>query len=86
MLCIDDFEKYALEYLPKNARDYYKSGANDEQTLKDNRLAFARLRIRPRFLRNVSRQILSTTVLGRTISMPVCVSPTGRFFNNQLIL
>jgi len=77
MLCIDDFEKHALEVLSKPARDYYKSGANDEQTLRENRNAFSRLRIRPRFLRDVSNRDLSTTILGHSVSLPICASPTA---------
>ncbi len=77
MLNIDDFEKYALEHLSKPVRDYYRSGANDEQTLKENRNAFSRLRIRPRFLRDVNKRDLSTTILGNLVSMPICASPSA---------
>ena len=77
MLCIDDFEKFALENLPKQAKDYYKSGANHEYTLKENRKAFMKWKIRPRFLRDVKYRDLSTTILGEKISMPICVSPTA---------
>lgn len=41
-VCLQDFEDFATTYLPKNALDYYRSGANDEQTLDDNREAFKR--------------------------------------------
>ena len=39
---INDLEKYAAEHLDKNAFDYYSSGANDDVTLRENRLAFNR--------------------------------------------
>lgn len=39
-VCIQDFEKYALNNLPPAVRDYYKSGAGDENTLKWNREAY----------------------------------------------
>ena len=42
MACIEDFEEHAFSILDKNARDYYKSGADKEQTLKDNVEAFRR--------------------------------------------
>lgn len=77
MLCIDDFEDYALKHLSKATADYYKSGANDEQTLRENRIAFSRLRIRPRFLRDVSHRDLSTTILGQPVTLPVCASPSA---------
>ena len=42
MVCLDDFEKYAFENIQRNALDYYRSGANNETTLKDNVDAFRR--------------------------------------------
>jgi isopentenyl diphosphate isomerase/L-lactate dehydrogenase-like FMN-dependent dehydrogenase len=44
-VCISDFENYAKEFLPKNAWDYYSSGANEEITLRENRCAFNRYEI-----------------------------------------
>lgn len=41
-ISVKDIEDAALSILPKQARDYYKSGATDEQTLADNKLAFQR--------------------------------------------
>jgi len=41
-VCVKDYEKYALEHLPPFVRDYYKSGAGDEYSLKWNREAFKR--------------------------------------------
>ncbi|GFS94666.1 hydroxyacid oxidase 1 [Nephila pilipes] len=76
-ICVEDFEKYALQTLPRNAADYYRSGANEEQTLQENREAFKRLRFRPRFLRDVSKRRLNTTILGHNISFPVCVAPSA---------
>jgi (S)-2-hydroxy-acid oxidase len=42
MLCLSDFEKYARSRLDGNAWGYYSSGANQEQTLRDNEEAFRR--------------------------------------------
>lgn len=39
---IDEIEQEALRILPKAVRDYYQSGADDEQTLVRNRQAFKR--------------------------------------------
>lgn len=41
-LSIKDLESAALTLLPKNARDYYKSGATEEQSLSENKIAFQR--------------------------------------------
>lgn len=79
MITVSDFEEYALQHLSKQAADYYKSGANNEQTLRENLRAFLRLRIRPRFLNiDVSVRDLSTTFLGSKVPFPVGVSPTGK--------
>ena len=41
-ICISDFEKHARAFLPKNALDYYLSGANEEVTLRESNNAFKR--------------------------------------------
>ena len=41
-VCISDFENHAKAFLPKDAWDHYSSGANQEVTLRENRLAFDR--------------------------------------------
>ena len=42
MFCLADFEAHAQKVLSKSAWDYYSSGANQEQTLRDNAVAFQR--------------------------------------------
>ncbi|XP_026726142.1 hydroxyacid oxidase 1 [Trichoplusia ni] len=74
---IKDIEEAALQILPKPARDYYKSGATDEQTLVENKLAFQRLRIRPKCLIGVGNCDLRTSALGLEVSLPVGISPTA---------
>ncbi|KAF0693585.1 Aste57867_15450 [Aphanomyces stellatus] len=76
-LSVDEFEAHAKEYLPKAALDYYVSGADDMISLKENRLAFQRLKLMPRVLRDVSHIDTSTTVLGQRIKTPVCIAPTA---------
>lgn len=77
LVCVEDYEKYALQNLPPHVRDYYKSGAGAEHSLIWNREAFRKFRIRPRFLRDVSKRDTSTTVLGQRVSMPLGVAPTA---------
>ncbi|KFU84799.1 Hydroxyacid oxidase 1, partial [Chaetura pelagica] len=76
-VCIADFEEYAKKFLPKSVYDYYSSGADDQETLADNIAAFSRWKLYPRVLRDVSAMDLSTSVLGQTVSMPVCVGATA---------
>ena len=42
MLCTADFEAHAREVLTKETWDYYAGGSNNEQTLKENVIAFSR--------------------------------------------
>ena len=42
LVTVDDFEDYALSTLNKQTADYYKSGATNQQTLKENKEAFSR--------------------------------------------
>jgi 4-hydroxymandelate oxidase len=70
-----EYERAAAERLSPMAYDYYASGAHDEVTLRENRAAFERLRLRPRMMRNVARRDASTTILGRTHPLPVLAAP-----------
>ncbi|CAH0473241.1 unnamed protein product [Peronospora belbahrii] len=72
-----EYEAYAKEYLPKNAYDYYASGANEMITLSENRQAFKRFILHPRVLRDVSILDTSTILLGHSISSPICVAPSA---------
>ena len=42
LVCIEDYEIYAAKVLSSNALEYYKSGADEEQTLRENRDSFKR--------------------------------------------
>ncbi len=77
LINIFDYEERALQILDPLARDYYRSGADDEVTLRNNRAAFEPIRLRPRVLVDVSMIDLATTVLGTPVSMPILVAPTA---------
>lgn len=70
-----EYEQLAVKHLSPMALDYYRSGAGDEITLKDNRAAFTRVKLCPRMLVDVSKIDLSTTVLGENLSFPLLVAP-----------
>ncbi|CAI5948534.1 unnamed protein product [Closterium sp. NIES-65] len=74
---ISEFQCLAKEKLPKQAYDYYASGAEDQWTLAENRNAFERIRFRPRILIDVSSVDTTTSVLGHRISMPIMLAPTA---------
>lgn len=77
LLTIDDFERAAAAVLPKMAYDYYRSGADEQRTLRANRRAFRRWEIWYRVMVDVSRRDLRTTVLGADLSFPIVVAPTA---------
>lgn len=70
-----DYEKLAVEYLSQMALDYYASGAWDEVTLRDNRAAFERYKLRPRVMVDVSNRNLATQVLGQPLEIPLLIAP-----------
>lgn len=72
-----DFERAAQDRLSPMARDYYGSGAEDEVTLRDNRAAYERLRLRYRVLVDVAERDLSLSLFGQKASMPILIAPTA---------
>jgi 4-hydroxymandelate oxidase len=72
-----DYERLAEARMAPSDWAYYHSGADDEVTLRANRAAFARLWLRPRFLRDMERIAMATEVLGTPVSMPILVAPTA---------
>jgi isopentenyl diphosphate isomerase/L-lactate dehydrogenase-like FMN-dependent dehydrogenase len=70
-LNIDDLRTLARRRLPHMVFDALEGGADDEYTLRSNRLAYERIAFRPRPLADVSRRDQSTTALGEQISFPV---------------
>ncbi len=75
LLTLDDAERLAEAALPPDAWGYVAGGAGDERTLRWNREAFSRYRLRYRVLVDVSDVSTATTVLGTPVSMPVLVAP-----------
>ena len=72
-----DFEDLAREILEPGAYGYFAGGAGDERTLRDNLEAYARRRLLPRVLVDVSSASAATTVLGTEVSMPLLVAPVA---------
>lgn len=70
-----DVERAAQERLPVEAYDYFASGAQDEITLRENRLAYERLALRYRVLGGAGERDLGTTVLGTRVAVPVLIAP-----------
>jgi len=75
LLTLDDAERLAEQVVSPEAWSYIVGGAGDERTLRWNREAYSRFRLRPRVLVDVSNVTTETTVLGTTVSLPALVAP-----------
>jgi L-lactate dehydrogenase (cytochrome) len=74
---IEDMRRLARRRLPRAVFDFADGGAEDEWTLRANRLDFSKLVFRPRVLVDVSRRDQATTILGQPVPSPLIVAPTG---------
>ena len=74
---VDDLRRAARRRLPRGVFDYIDGAAEDEVSSARNREAFERLEFRPRILRGVESVEPGTTLLGRPLSLPLVIAPTG---------
>ena len=72
-----DFRELAKSLLDPIAFDYMAEGGKDEVSLKEARLAFNRVILRPRFLTDVHSIDLTTDFLGKKLDFPIFVCPAG---------
>jgi 4-hydroxymandelate oxidase len=76
-LNVSDYERLAEEALDEASFGYFAGGAGDEHTVRHNREAFDRWRLRPRVLVDVSSVTTAATVLGEQIALPVIAAPVA---------
>ena len=74
---LSDFETLARERVPRMAFEYISGGAADEITLRWNREALDRLRLRPRILVDVSKLDTRLKLLGQEMPFPILLAPTA---------
>ncbi|WP_341301514.1 alpha-hydroxy acid oxidase [Lysinibacillus sp. FSL H8-0500] len=72
-----DLEQAAAQKLAAGPFGYIRSGAGGEQTLRNNRAAFERYSIVPRFLTDVSNIDTSIELFGKTYPTPLLFAPVG---------
>ena len=80
-----DFRHLAKQRLPAPIFHYIDGGADDEFTLERNTDSFNSYDLVPNVLAGVETVDLTTTVLGRTLSLPLFFSPTAmqRLFHHD---
>ena len=76
-LTVEDMRRIAKRRLPRGVFDYIDGGAEDERALANNSAAFGLIEFCPNVLRDVSEIDVSTTLLGKPVSMPLVLAPTG---------
>jgi len=69
------FEPLARQRLSQMAYDYVRSGGADEITMRENRLAFERLRLSPRVLADVSQLDTRISLFGTEHEHPIMLAP-----------
>src|SRR4051812_25553599 len=74
---VSDLRRIAKRRLPGGVFDYIDGAAEDERTLAANQAAFATTTFRPRILRGIEKVDTSCTILGRPLSYPLVLAPTG---------
>ena len=74
---VDDLRQRARRKLPKAIFEFIDGGANDERTLRANRLDFSEIDFAPRVLVDVSQRRQATRILGQELSSPFVLGPTG---------
>lgn len=74
---VDDYLPYARERMSAQAWAYFNGGAADEVSLRDNRLAFDRLRLQARVLRDLGDGHTRLTLLGQSLEHPILLAPVA---------
>jgi 4-hydroxymandelate oxidase len=75
---LDALERQAELVMRPESWVFCDTGADDEITAKENVMAWRRLRLRPRMLRDIVEVDTGVTLLGARVDTPIMVAPTGR--------
>jgi lactate 2-monooxygenase len=73
----EKLEQRAREAMTAEGYAYVAGGAGTEETMRENRSAFERIRIVPRMLRDVSVRDTTVEVLGTRFASPFALCPIG---------
>ena len=77
VLSLPEFEELARQSMTPMAYEFVNSGAAEEHTLRWNREAFDRIRLRPRVLRDVAPVDTRVALFGRELAFPILLAPTA---------
>lgn len=74
---IADLREQALRHLPKGVFQYIDRGAEDEVAMADNRQVFRDLKLRTRFMVDLTDRDMGIDILGKRSNLPMAIAPTG---------
>ncbi len=77
LVCLTDFEPVAKNKMSHMAWDYINGAAADELTVRWNREAYERMRLKPRILTDVSHLDTRVTLFGQEHPFPILLAPTS---------
>jgi 4-hydroxymandelate oxidase len=76
-ICLADFEPLAKAKMSSTAWEYVTAGAGDELTVRWNKEAYQRIRLKPRVLVDVSKLDTRVTLFGQEHPFPILLAPTS---------
>ena len=76
-ICLADFEPLAKAKMSATSWEYITAGAADEITVRWNKEAYQRIRLRPRVLVDVSKLDTRVTLFGQEHDFPILLAPTS---------
>jgi L-lactate dehydrogenase (cytochrome)/(S)-mandelate dehydrogenase len=76
-LSLDDLRLAARSYLPRVIFDYLEGGTDDEEALDENHRRLRAVKLRSRYLIDVSDRPQGVTLMGQAYASPFGISPMG---------
>ncbi|HYM98877.1 MAG TPA: alpha-hydroxy-acid oxidizing protein, partial [Aestuariivirgaceae bacterium] len=87
--CVEDLRVLAKRRVPRMFYDYADSGAWTESTYRANERDFAKIHLRQRVAVDIDNRTLASEMIGRPVTMPVALAPTGmtgmQFANGEIL-
>ena len=77
LVAVADYEHAAVKRLPHAAREYITGGAADELTLRWNREAYDRIKLKPRILADLKQLDTRVELLGSELPFPIFLCPAA---------
>ncbi|HVZ02093.1 MAG TPA: alpha-hydroxy acid oxidase [Dongiaceae bacterium] len=74
---IHDLRAVAKKRLPRGIFEFVDRGTEEGVALAENRAAFDRLRLLTRFMVDLSKRDMGTTIFGQRSALPFAIGPTG---------